>query len=53
MGLYLMAVIAEVLQTPAVEFTTDSRSLVALATSIHEPEEHLNQVDLAAKFEAF
>lgn len=53
MGLYMRAVIAELLLAPAVELTTDSRSLMALATSIGEHEERLKKVDLAVILEEY
>lgn len=52
MGFYMRSVIAEVLGVPAVGLTTDSCSLMALATSIHDPEERLNKIYLAAIREA-
>lgn len=52
-GLYLREVMAEICTIPHVELTVDSTSLQSLSTSIKEPEERLNKVDLAAIREAF
>lgn len=53
MGLYMRVVIGEFLRVPFVEFTTDSRSLLPLVTSTHEPVERINKVYLAAIRDAF
>lgn len=53
MGLYIRDEIADVLRTPSVELTTDSRSLKELATSFQEPEELINEVYLSVIREAF
>lgn len=48
MGMYMRSVVTGGLEIPVVELTIYSRSLMALATSSHDPEERLNMVDLTA-----
>ena len=52
-GRYLRSIMQELRFTPPTEPTVDSSSLASLATSIKEPEERLNKVDLAAIREAY
>lgn len=52
-GLYMREIISELCDPPKSELTVDSTSLQFLSTSIKEPEERLNKVDLAAIREAF
>ena len=52
-ALYIAAVLREILYDHDVHLATDSRSLFSLATSIRDPEESLNKLDLAAIRQAF
>lgn len=52
-GLYLRSILLELCCAHLTELTVDSSSLASLSTSIKEPEEKLNKVDLAAIREAY
>lgn len=52
-GLYIQTLISELNLDPRAELTIDSTSLLALSTSIKEPEERYNKVDLASIREAY
>ena len=51
--LYIQELILPLMKQPLPELTIDSSSLHSLATSVKEPEEKYNKVDLAAIKEAF
>lgn len=52
-GLYIREILAELDDAPQTELTVDSSALQSLSTSVKEPEERYNKVDLAAIREAY
>eukprot|EP00171_Calliarthron_tuberculosum_P022319 IDg22319t1 len=52
-GLYLAHILKELIYEHTIDLSTDSRSLFSLATSVKEPEERRNKIDLSAIRESF
>ncbi len=52
-GLYIKSIMLELKLPTLAELTVDSTSLLSLSTTVKEPEERLNKVDLAAIREAY